>query len=239
MKITYSHVVTALLLIAIVIICCTIKTCKDNVDTATDWKGMYSYLVQKTDSTKNNVGVKVIEQQPAVVSNDKLIKKLSAEIFDLKNKQEKLIKKVRVLVSVDQNVKVTDDFIPFDKDDAPVKPEDYFVNDMVHKDSVIIPPYPFHKKDSGYSISGVILKSGVKIDSLSFKNTVTWRLAEKKSGFLHLGSTLTVQAINSSKYFDNTGMKSIISVKKKTAWDKWIKPVIGFGVGIFIGNKLN
>lgn len=238
MKLTISNLKSVLLLIAVAILFLSIKQCNTNKATAENWKGKYNYQTQVIDSFKNKKGITIIEQKVAEVNNADILKKLSAENFDLKKKNERLIKKVNAFVSTNQQVKIEDEIIPYDSTDyVMVKPDDYFYNDsLVHRDSVIIPPLKFKAEKKDYSITGAVLKTGVQIDSLTLQNTISWRIAEKKTGFFKRETY--IQAINSNKYFSNTGMNSIVVKQKTTAWNKWIKPVLFLGAGVFITQKI-
>lgn len=238
MKLTISNVKSILLLIAVAILLLSIRQCRVNKSTAEDWESKYNYQTQVVDSFKNRNGIVVTEQKVADVNNDAILKKLSTEIFDLKRKNEKLMKQVNVLVSTKQEVSIKDEVIPYDsiEYEPTIKAEDYFEDGLISKDSVIIPPLKFSNKTADYSIAGAVLKQGVKIDSLNLKNTISWRIGEKRVGLFK--KETTIQAINSNKYFTNAGMNSIVVKQKTTAWNKWIKPVLFLGAGVFITQKI-
>lgn len=224
------------LFVAAIALFFSIRQCRNNAIDAENWKGKYTYQNQVIDSFKNNKGIKVVEQKVAETNDKDELKKLSAQLFDLKKGMERKIKEVKALVKANQQVDIVDDTIPYTTDN-PVKLEDYYTNDtLVHKDSVIIPPRSFAVNDSNYSLHGKVLLTGVMIDSLRLQNTISFRIAEKKTGLFKRETV--AQAINSNPLFHNTGMNSIVLKKKTTAWNKWIKPALTAGITLFIQSKL-
>ena len=233
---SFVNVRNVIIAVMAIILFFAIKKCNGNADDASNWKGKYDYQNQTIDSFKNSKGIQVIEQPVAKVADADILKKLSDEIFDLKKSNERMMKKVTTFVKTDQQATIKDEFIPFDSTETRTPAEDYFTKDsagnnirLVNADSVVLPPKPFTKETQWYSLKGTVFLKGVNVDSLKMKNTISWRIGEKKTGLFKRETT--IQAINSSPYFENTAMNSITVKSKKTAWDKWIKPLIAFVFG--------
>ena len=225
MKLTNANIKTLIIVVLSIVLLLSFRKCSSYKDESVNWKGKYDFATQSFDSLKNKQGLQVVEQKPAVFTDDREVKKLSAEVFNLKRKNEKLIKEVNAFVSTKQEVKVEDKVIPYDSTDNYTKANDYLPIDNLNKDSVIIPPKKFISSDSNFYVKGTVLLQGVKIDSLSLTNHVSWRIAEKKKGLFSKRETV-VQAINSNPYFTNTGINSAIVKHKPNAWNRWIKPTL-------------
>lgn len=214
------------------------RECKYHQAQSTDWQGKHDYLTQKFDTLINKHNQVVTEQVVAKVANDKIIKEMSVKLFDLEKKNEKLIKSVQTLVSTKQKVVVQDRISYFDTTFAAETPSVPIYNDsLVPRDQVIIPPQKFDIQDEHFSLAGIVKKDAIVIDSLSFNNTITWRIAEKKRNIFSKRETV-VQSINSNPYFSTVEMNSITVKHKTNAWNKWIKPALTFGAGVFISSKL-
>lgn len=223
MKLNIRDIIIVALL---VILAFAIRTCSKNKDTAINWKGMYDYQTQVTDSFKNAKGLQVVEQKPAIFTDDAALKAASKDLFDLKKKDEKHVKEISALVSANQKLSIKNKVIPFDTNSVTTKAEDYFPKDTpLNKDSVIIPPKPFHESDSNFSIAGKVLLKGVQIDSLIVFNKLSFRIIESKKGLFKSRETL-VQAINSNPFITNSSLQSMVVKNKVTSWNKWIKPVV-------------
>jgi hypothetical protein len=222
------------MLIVILLAYCVIGTmkCNENSRLAVSNKGLYDYEHSRLDTLLNKQGLKVTETKPAETYSADDIKKLSAEVFDLKKSNERQIKEVAALVRVNQGVKIKGDsvikYYPVVMDD---------VDSMVSIHECVLPPRKFSNENKNYSIAGTVLLDGVKIDSIELNNTVSFRIAEKKNGLFSPRETV-VQAINSNPYFTNTGMQSIVLKPKPSAWNKWIKPIVIGAASLIIKNQL-
>lgn len=221
-------------IIVILLMYCVLSTstCNSNERAALTAKGLYDYEHSTVTKLLNKKGVEVSETKAAETYSKDDIKKLSAEVFDLKNSLERKIKQVDALVRVNQSVKIIGkDTIKY----YPVVMDD--VDSMVPLNTVVLPPRKFSTENKNYSIAGTVLLSGVKIDSIELNNTVSFRIAEKKNGLFSARETV-VQAVNSNPYFTNNGMQSIVLKPKQNAWNKWIKPTLIAGTALIIKNQL-
>lgn len=222
-------IIVDILLVALLL---SLHTCNQKEKEAENWKAKSVYQAAQIDSFKNSKGIQVVEQKVAETNDAKEIKKISADIFDLKKSLERQIKLVTALVRVTQEAKIADSFIEFEP--APPHPKD---SALINPDSVIIPPMKFSHFTDNYSIDGVVELKGVRINSLIIPNTISFRIAEKKEGFFKPRQTV-VQAINSNPLYVNKGAQSIVLKQKTSAWNKVIKPALFFAAGSFITSKL-
>lgn len=225
----YPYAAVAILLLICVM---SISKCNENSRLAVSNQARYDYEHSRVDNLLNKQGLKVTETKPAETYSADDIKKLSAQVFDLKNSLERKIKQVDAFVRVNQGVKIKGDsvikYYPVVMDD---------VDSMVPLNTVVLPPRKFSTENKNYSIAGTVLLDGVKIDSIELNNTVSFRIAEKKNGLFSPRETV-VQAINSNPYFTNTGMQSIVLKPKPSAWNKWIKPIVIGAASLIIKNQL-
>jgi hypothetical protein len=221
-------------IIAILGIVCllSLSKCNENARLAVSNKGLYDYEHSRVDSFINKQGLKVVESKSAETFNADDVKKLSAEVFDLKKSNQRQIKEVAALVRANQVVKIVGkDTIKY----YPVVMDN--VDSMVPLNSVVLPPRKFSTENKNYSIAGTVLLTGVKIDSIELNNTISFRIAEKKNGLFYPRETV-VQDINSNPYFNNTNIQSIVLKPKQSVWNKWIKPVVFAGAALLIQKQL-
>ena len=210
----------------------SLSKCNENARLAFSNKGLYDYEHSIVTRLLNKQGVEVSETKTAETYSSDAIKKLSAEVFDLKKSNEQQIKEVAALVRANQVVKIMGkDTIKY----YPVVMDN--VDSMVPINSVVLPPRKFSTENKNYSIAGTVLLTGVKIDSIELNNTVSFRIAEKKEGLFSSKKTV-VQVVNSNPYFNTNSIQSIVLKPKQNAWNKWIKPVVFAGTAFLIQKQL-
>lgn len=170
------------------------------------------------DFTKqtNTKGHEVTSSTP-IVADENAIKELSAQIFALSKREERLIKRVEYLTHITQQAKAGEGFIPFEDPDESFAPR---------TDSIAV-PQPFAYSDSIKFISGTIQKTGVRIDSAGFAPDEQYiRGSLIRTGFLRLGREYRVDVLHSNPAYVTTGQSSARIPKHVSQWNKWIKPTI-------------
>jgi hypothetical protein len=219
-------------IVLLLIVCClSISQCNQNARDATSNKGLYDFEHSRVDSFINKKGLQVADTKVAETYRPEDIKKLSAEVFDLKNSLERKIKQVDLLVRANQKVSVKDTsvitYVPQERNP---------IDTMVSINKCVLPPRKFTTENKNYSIAGTVLLQGVKIDSIELYNTVSFRVAEKKEGLFSSKKTV-VQVVNSNPYFNTESMQSLVLKPKPNNWNKWIKPVAAAALSLIIKNQ--
>ncbi len=205
------------LLVACFAVCVFFKIKSGNNEmAATKWKARYDRLAAAYNIIKNKEGKQVIEQRPAVFTNDDVLKEASAKVFNLSKKEERKVKEVKAFAQIAQAALIT-------KDSAQATPAD----DSTYR-------FAINKKE--YSITGHMRKEWLYIDSLAIYNTLSIRLAEKRKGLFK--RELVIQAVNNNPYINNTAITSMVVQQKPTAWNRWIKPALFAAGGYVMGRAI-
>lgn len=225
---TLNQLTAIALLVTLIILFFSVKSCRQNEMIAENWKAQVEYKDTVIRELVNKNGQLVAEKELVQTNSAKDIKALSEKIFLL----EKGIKKVTALVRATQVVKITDTLIVYEPG-QPQAPD----TGMIPAANAIVTPMRFSQITDNYSINGTVEKIGVKINSLILPNTISFRIAEKKEGLFKPRQTV-VQAINSNPLFVTKGMQSIVLKPHVSAWNRWIKPVLFTAAGSLITYKL-
>jgi hypothetical protein len=204
----------------------TIKSCNSDLE-ATNWKARYDTAMSEVKSFKNKAGVQVVEQAIAQFADQKSLKEASAKAFNLKKRDEKMIKKVDLFAQIAQELKISDS-VPIYVDATAL------TLDSSKKDEW---PKHYNQQKQYYAISGEIWPDLLIIDSLKAYDTLSFRVAAKRSGLFKPNETV-IQAVHSSPYVYTSGITSM-SVKHRTnAWNRWIKPIAFAVAGVAVGRSV-
>ncbi len=96
-------------------------------------------------------------------------------------------------------------------------------------------PIAFSQKKKHYKLFGTLTRTNLIIDTLVVPNTQTIVLGDKKSGFLNLGKTTSVDILNSNPYMQVNKISAY--TVKETKWlENWkVQIGIGFATGFLVG----
>lgn len=180
--------------------------------------------------TLTNRNGQLIKENTVLAASEGELKNLSAKVFDLTDKSEALVKKVNYLTKVSQEAKVQNIFVPYDTAYAAKIAGDTKRSGRTKQDSIAVPQI-FSQQDSFKYIHGTLTKTGVNIDSLALYNELYQRGATQAYGFLNLRRRTVIQAINTSPYFNNSGIATYQVPHKANAWNRYIKPVLAASIG--------
>lgn len=234
MQIKPTYLIIAILSIALFF---SVKSCTDNKLHAEDLQAKIDYKDNSIKQFENKLGKIISEQEVAKTTNEKTIKELSEQVFQLKKQDEKRIKEVQALVRLIQNVKINTIEIPY-TDTVQVYPP----GTLVSVDSVVIPPKNFEVLNDAYAISGTVLLKGVKINSISLPDTASFRIVQQRpKGILNRifqPNKTVIQSVHTNPYFTTNGIQSIVLKEKPNIFNKYIKPILFFGAGMYIKSKL-
>lgn len=179
-------------------------------------------LTQTIDTFRNKNNELIYQQEVAVYENDKKLKELSNEIFDLKRKNSKLIKQINSFVKIDQSLVVDSIFISYT--------DTVYVN--IDGEDYIRVPKSYSLLTDHYSMKGSVDKLGLSIDSLGINNTISYREVEIKRGLFKNPET-HIQVINSNPYVQVNNLQSLTVKHRVSAWNRWIKPtLVGIAAGV-------
>lgn len=237
-----THLLIVVILILLGIVClqqCSIKNKNEQIQ---DYKAIEQFKDNSIDSLKNKLNQTVTENKIAVAASDEIIKSLSEDVFNLKDKDERRVKEVTALVREVQELKLKPPVIKY-RDTGSNKPPEFYTNDsLVHKDSVVIPPKSFGDSTQHYVISGTVLLEGVRLDSVVVRDTSSFRFIEQKPKGLLKKLTkpneLVIQNIHTNPYIKTIGIQAITVKPKQSTWNKFIKPALFFVAGAVVVNQL-
>lgn len=188
------------------------------------------------DSLRNKHNQLVVEKGVLELNSKQEIKNLSAEVFDLKRKDEKRIKQVQALVRAGQKFRIDTVEIAY-IDTIEVVP-----GLMVSADSVVLPPKHFKDSTKNYVIDGTVLLKSVRINKLDIKDTISLRIAEQKpKGIVRRitqPNNIVVQVVHSNDAIKTTGLQTVVLKERPNAWNRFIKPVFVAVVTGFISYKV-
>jgi hypothetical protein len=189
------------------------------------------YALKQIDTLRNQKGIQVAEQTPAVTTDANEIKKLSQEVFDLKASMENKITNVQALVRAQQKFVLHDTTINYVDSPQAVR-----TDSIIHASDVIIPPRKFSFSDSLMGIVGSVELHGIHVDSVWMNNEISFRIAEQKKGLFK--SQMVVQAINSNPNVHTLNMQSIVLKPTPSAWNVWMKPAVVAAIAVLLTKKL-
>ncbi|MBS1616392.1 MAG: hypothetical protein JST06_09785 [Bacteroidetes bacterium] len=180
--------------------------------------------VSNQAKTFENANGKLVTDNVALVAkNEGLLHDMSQTVFNLKTDQERLVKEVRYLTLIKQQVRYDSVFLRYDTSQpVPLIAEG-------RSDSIAV-PVSFHRVDTSAGVFGRVTRSGVFLDSVWVNNNIWLRHGVRKRGFLNLGSEDFVQAMNTNPMVRTTGLGTVTYRQRPTAWNRWIKPTLTAGV---------
>lgn len=192
--------------------------------------------LERTKQLENQKGEMVAQNNVLFTGNQRDLRALTDTIFNLKDREERLIRSVLSYSKIVQEASFKNKAATFD--DRPTvneKGDTVFMPQPTDPDLIRV-PRSFGYSDSTIFLSGKVRKADVLIDSVKIPNVLSIRTAEVKSGIFKRSTV--VQAINSNPAFKNTGIATVEVKHKPTAWNRWVKPVLFAAAGVFIGSQI-
>ena len=173
---------------------------------------------QKYLETIDDNGNRIAEQEQIILSQDDAINNNLLEI--------KRLKEVNAQVVVNTITQIDSVFVPFYVDTTSIALND----SIVDLDNFIQVPQIFSLEREWFSFGGKITKTGLLMDSLSFRNELTLTLGNKSNGILKAPTPLVLVEY-SNPYVHTTGLQNIV-IKNELKW--YDKRGIMLGIG-FLG----
>jgi hypothetical protein len=172
---------------------------------------------------ENANGQLVTDNTALVAKSEGLLRDMSQAVFNLKSDQERLVKEVRYLTLIKQQVRYDSVFLRFDSTQRVPLIADG------RSDSIAVPQH-FNQVDTSAGVFGRVLKEGVVLDSVWVNNNIWLRHGVRKTGFLNLGKEDFVQAMNTNPMVRTTGLATATYRLRPNAWNRWIKPTVAAGL---------
>lgn len=206
------------LLACIVILFISIKSCKDN---ALNYEGSKNYLASLNDSiTFLKAGV---ARKGAVLVSEDFFKSIVKENNGLKKAlkdAETKAKNVRTVTTVVTNTKI---------DTITIRLTDTLPGNFK--------PVPFVADNQFYNIAGIVSKTSISFNKISFPDSLYVITANKKHFFKK--NEFLVSIGHSNKYVKTIGLTNLtISENKKWYNSSWLKFGVGFVAGGYVTYRL-
>lgn len=245
--------------VGLIVLFVFVKKCNDTLVTSKqltiDSLAIANQLLEKI---KNRQGEVIAVQTAYIVNTQAEIKELSAEKFDLKNKNERLVKKVLAFSSQVVDTKLDSIDIPyidtFERtrfSDSIEKACSKVIQYMEAR--MITVPRTARDSTEEYVADLTATLSGIRINKISIPDSVYHRIIEKRGGFLrkvqikkgdevkevlkfYVPKTIEFQTFHTNKKVEIKGQTSIFYVPHKRA--KILEKLILIGGGLYIGTRL-
>lgn len=194
-----------------------------------DYKGQvvnFNLKEQVFKVTVDNKNREIIEQNQMILTQ--------AQAIDSGVLENTRLKKIKSQVRVTSTAKIDTIFIPFEEDIKDFDAEG-LKDVMIDPGKYLLLPKKFSKINQWYTIRGLVVKEGLKIDSIRVFNVQTITIGDKKlKGLRNIFKRRipTVEIINENPYISVTGLQNVVITKKK----RWYQTtLIKIGAGFVIG----
>lgn len=188
--------------------------------------------IMKKDSIINKNGEVIDNQKIVLTSQQDAINKIADEKFKLKKKDEKNRETIAYL-QAELAAKVDSIFIPY-KDSSNIEGKDSSALVQYIKDSTISVPKSVSYEDEWVSIDQTITKSGLQIDSITLRDTLSQRIVRNTNGWFGK-EYYEYQSFHTSPYFKTTSKQSLLYVPKNTTKKvALVFLLLGIGTGLII-----
>lgn len=225
------------LLIAGLVVLLSIQTCSYR-----DQKDMISELTlknQKLDSIKNKMGKVIYEQEVITTEYQEALNRLTDSVFNLKKKDAKNRETIAYYKGITK-VRADSIDVPY-LDTLAMKQFEDTVSKRCSavlsymRDSTITVPRSASVVNDTLFAKISVLKSGLRIDSLSMVDTLNLRFVDHKGG-LFRAPKVELQYFHSNPLFSSEKATSVFYKPKKKS--NFLPKVLLIAAGIFVGTKL-
>lgn len=171
---------------------------------------------QKFESIINSQNEQISSQKQVILSKEQAVKNNLLTIKELKK-----YKNQKAKIEFKTKTKIETLRVPF-KDTIKAEP--------------FVKPFSYTEKNNWYSISGDVRNTGLKFDSISFRNKYSLLIANKKLSFFK-PSEPEVVLTNFNPYTSTTAMNNVV-IKTETPFynQNWLWYVLGFISKYFLNN---
>lgn len=212
-------------------------------------------LKQELIVVENKLGQQVARQNVVFADSQKELKDKTKEIFQLKDKDQKNIKRINALIQARTTVVIEKPVLAKYLDTVGMRRFSDSVEavcaDVIrfYRDSarIIGASFEINKEQDPYlQLEGKIQKEGIEIASVNLPDTMSISLEEMKSGLFRRGidgkirfwtpKKMTVSVLHSNPYLITNSMTSIVNNPKVKG--RWLERLLLVGTGIFLGSQL-
>lgn len=212
----YSLIV--LLLVVMLLLVCSYYNSRAELSDFKKQMLKFELSEQKYLETIDENGIRIVEQEQIILTQEDAINNNLLEIDRLK--------KIKSQVVINTITQIDSVFVPFLVDSLS--------NDTISTNNYIIIPKRFALSKEWYNISGKIQKTGLLIDTLSFNNELSLTIGNKSQGLFKKPKPIVLVEY-SNPYVKTQSMQNIIIKNELKFYDKksfWYG--LGVGTGILI-----
>jgi hypothetical protein len=212
----YSLIV--LLLVVMLLLVCSYYNSRAELSDFKKQMLKFELSEQKYLETIDENGIRIVEQEQIILTQEDAINNNLLEIDRLK--------KIKSQVVINTITQIDSVFVPFLVDSLS--------NDTISTNNYIIIPKRFALSKEWYNISGKIQKTGLLIDTLSFNNELSLTIGNKSQGLFKKPKPIVLVEY-SNPYVKTQSMQNIIIKNELKFYDKksfWYG--LGVGTGLLI-----
>ncbi len=209
MKLPYSKILPWIALIVVSFF--LFRQCNNNAAEDRSRESEKEFLNDTIEYYENEIGQATAEKK-ALQGDKQTLQVLLSKQIDSTGQLKRIVKNFRKVDAAGNiSTQVVFDTIPI--------PYKVPVPDSFQRD--------FIKKDQHYFLSGISNQNGIRLDSISFPNTLSFAIGEKRTGLFK--NEYKIEATNSNPYLRITGLDSYtVEVPKKRLG---LSLYTGYGLG--------
>ena len=206
-------------------------------------------LTQRLVQDTNKLGQVITKQAVTITEDKEAINKLTADIFNLKKKDQRRIQQVNSLIKETTNTKVDTTLVPLSDTSKPKFNADSCKEAIAYiEDSTVKVPQRLiidSTKDKYFQFDATLTKNGLTINSVNFPDSQYIATVETGGWFkrdingklkLYQKRQLEIQVLHTNKYITVTGISSLIYKPKVKG--RWVERLAFVGAGIYLGTQL-
>lgn len=248
-----------LLIVALFIILAVVKGCYSDLREEKDIEiTKVKMEKQLLEQQVNKQGDTITTQKAVETQSQETIKKISGDAFNLRDKYEKLVKKVRSFSRQETELRIDSVPVPYvdtlaQKIFADSIERNCAVVIQYMRDSTIRVPATARDSTAEYVADLTATKNGISINTLSVIDTNYSRIIEKKGGFFrkvmttndkgvskmrlkfHVPKSIEFQTLHTNNMVKVKGQTSLVYTPKAKL--KWVVPTLAAIGGFILGSQ--
>lgn len=246
---TVKNIVGVGLIIGLIIALSMVDSCRNNQFKSQ--QGIIDSLTlanQRYVEVVNKQGEKITKQEVLITTNQKTIKDLTLETFNLKKQDEKRIKQINALLKIKTEIRIDSVDVPYvdviERKKFSDSLEKACAEVIAYFDSNYLKvPQPVmidSSQNKDFQFAATIHKRNLVIDSIVLPNQQDIAVVETKGGFFRRNidgrvkfftpRKLEIMVKNTNKYINTKGMSSLVYQPK--VGGRWLERIVSFAVGV-------